>query len=252
MIVRMFFAIALFSVAILSPRACRADMVLGGTAQFNFNNNSILFSGGSGPFILDRWYGTNVETATGADLLAGIGGDPIIVPGSGLVTLGANVNGLAVSNPGGRARQTTSLDVDFANVLSTWGAGERIGIDAVLRTVVTPGFGGGVIGIGDYSLENNSGVLTLFNNLQFKASAFTLGAPIFIDNGNGFSVSGSLLVANDLSGLTGGFVPTGTNVGSFSMSVTAVPEPSSLALLDVASIGMTLYRRRKATNNAIE
>jgi hypothetical protein len=249
------FTCVLFCVAL--PNVARAAIVGGGTAQFTFNNNSLLFSGGGGPFIMDRHYGTGIETVSPPQLIAGVGGDLIVVPGSGTVALNANVNGLSVFNPppppgGGRNRQATNLDVDFSNVLATWGASEKIGIDSILRTIVVPAFGGGIIGIGDYSLENFAGTLTLFNNLQAKSSAFTISAPVFTNLGNGFSLSGDLLVGSGLSSLTGGFVPLNENVGSFSMNVTAVPEPSSmLALSVVGAVGaISRYRHRKKQASA--
>ncbi|MFG0264938.1 MAG: PEP-CTERM sorting domain-containing protein [Rhodopirellula sp. JB055] len=222
--------------------SAHAAVVTSGTAVFTFNNNSALFSGGGGPLILNRFYGTGVTTATSADLLAGTGGDPITIPGTGLVELSASINGASVSNPTGRSRQTTNLDVDFANVLSTWGAGEQVGIDAVIRHQVDPRDGGGVVGLGDFSLVNNAGTLTLFNNLSFPADAFTIDNAAFTSNADGFTLNGDLLVSGSLAVLTG--VTMGTNVGSFSLNVTAVPEPSSMAILGLGSLAAVAYRRR--------
>lgn len=246
MALRSVLTIASLSIAILCTRPVHAAIVSSGSVEFVFNNNSFLFSGAGGPLIMDRFYGTDVDTATATQIAAAIGGDPITVPGSGQVTLGASLNGPTVTQPDGRARQTTNLDVDFNSVLATWGIGEQIGIDAVLRSNVDPGFGGGFLAIGDYSLVNQSGTLTLLNNLSFTADAFTIGSPTFTDLGNGFSVHGDLLVSTSLSDLTGGLIPTGTNIGSFTLNaITAVPEPSSLALLAIGSVGISLIRRRR-------
>lgn len=220
-----------------------AVLVTGGNATFVFNNDSLLFSGGGGPFIMDRYYGPGVATETGAAITAGVGGTSIVVPPS-LVNLLANFNGSSVINPTGRARQTTNLDVDFSNVLGTWVVGEQIGIDFVLRTDVDPLFGGGTIVLGDFSLANNSGTLVLVNNFLFPADTFTIGSPVITDLGTGFSVSGDLLVSTSLSLLTGGFVPVGTDAGSFSL--VAIPEPSSLALLTLAAGGLWLSRRKRS------
>jgi hypothetical protein len=253
---RLLFSLTFVLACLFQQSTANADLIVGGTAQFVFNNNSILFSDDEtgplrGPLIMDRHYGTDVETATASQLLAGIGGDPITVPGSGLVTLNANVNGGSVVNPNGRSRQMTNLDVDFSNVLASWGVNERIGVDSVLRTIVRSEFNGGVIGLGDYSIVNNAGTLAIVNNLSFSAIAFTLGNASFQNLGNGFSVSGDLLVGSDLSLLTGGFVPTGTNVGLFSMSVSAVPEPSSMALIAISSVGLAWVRRRTTKNHLL-
>lgn len=242
---RSFTLIAVSIVSATYAQTLQAAVVMGGSAEFVFNNNSALFSGGSGPLIMDRHYGTNVDTATGLDLINGVGGDLIIVPGTGIVTLNANINGSSVTQPALRARQATNLDVDFSNVLATWGPAEQIGIDSVLRTNVDPLFGGGVIGLGDYALRNQGGTLALVNNLSLSAVAFTIGNASFVDLGNGFSLSGDLLSGQGISDLTLGFVPTGTNVGTFSMSVSAVPEPSSVVLLCATAGGLAIRLRKR-------
>jgi hypothetical protein len=240
--IKKFYLAGLLAVTTATPCASAA-VILGGTASFTFDNNSMLFTGGSGPFIMDRSYGTGVATRTAAEILGGIGGDAITVPGSGLVLAGAVLNGASAGNPIGRSRQATNLEVATNNLLATWGLGEQIGIDFVLRTNVDPLFGGGSIVLGDFSLVNNAGTLVLMNNFSFPADAFTIGSPVFTDLGNGFSVSGDLLVSTSLSFLTGGAVAVGTNAGSFSM--TAIPEPSSAVLFVVAAGGITVMRRRR-------
>jgi hypothetical protein len=237
------------AIAVVSGAPARSAPVTSGSVQFVFNNNSPLFNGGGGPFTMNKWYGSGVDTLTAAQITGGTGGDPIVTPPD-LVPEDAVLNGASVVNPAGRARQTTNLDVDFANVLATWGAGEQVGVDAALRTIVSPLFGGGTIVLGDFSLINSSGTLTLKNNFSFPADAFTIGSPVFTDLGSGFSVSGTLLVAPDLSSLTGGFVPTGTPAGTFSM--VAVPEPAVAGLVCVGVVGLALARRRSRAQRYAE
>ena len=236
---------AIVSLSLVVGPTVHGELITGGNATFVFNNNSLLFQGGGGPFIMSRFYGTDVDTATGTDITGGIGGDPISVPGSGLVSEGALLNGGSVVNPTGRSRQATNLDVDFSNVLATWGGGEQAGVDAVLRTTVDPLFGGGTVVLGDFSLINSGGTLVLQNNFTFPSDAFTIGSPVFNDLGGGFSVTGNLLVSTSLSLLTGGFVPVGTNAGTFSM--VAVPEPSTMGLVAASVVmGVALRQARRA------
>lgn len=240
------FALTISLAVALPVRAACGAVIVGGSAEFMFDNNSSLFTGGSGPLILDRLYGTAVSTVTANDVAASIGGDAVWLPPSGLVTLDTLINGPAIDNqPTGRSRQVTELDVDFSNVLATWGGGEQVGIDAVVRTNVDPGFGGGFLVLGDFSLVNQAGTLTLLNNFQFPADAFTIGNPVFQEVAEGFTLGGDLLVGNSLSLLTSGVVAAGTDVGSFSMTVSAVPEPSSLLLLVASSIVVITFRRSR-------
>jgi hypothetical protein len=115
-------------------------------------------------------------------------------------------------------------------------------VDAVLRTTAP---GPSTLVLGDFSLVNSSGTLTLVNNFSFPASAFTIGSPVFMDLGYGFSVSGTLSVAGDLATLLflSGFpVPVGTPVGTFSM--VAVPEPAVAGVACVGVAALILARRR--------
>jgi hypothetical protein len=240
--------LAILSLSFVVGPSARAELITTGNATFVFDNNSPLFQGGFAPLAMNRFYGADVVTATAAEVTAGIGGDSITVPGSGLVSEDALLNGGSVVNPIGRSRQTTNLDVNFSNVLATWGIGEQVGVDAVLRTIVNPGFGGGTIVLGDFSLINNAGTLVLQNNFTFPADAFTIGSPVFTDLGGGFSVTGDLLVSTSLSFLTSGVVPVGTNAGTFSM--VAVPEPASIALVAASAFVGLAFRWSRKRNDA--
>jgi hypothetical protein len=227
-------------VAVACGATARSEFITSGTVQFVFDNNSPLFSGSGGPLTMDKWYGPGVATLTGPQITSGTGGDPIVTPPD-LVAEQAFLNGSSVVNPMGRARQTTNLNVDFSNVLATWGAGEQVGVDAVLRTTAP-----GTVVLGDFSLINSGGTLTLRNNFDFTADAFTIGSPVFTDLGYGFSVSGTLLTSPALFILTG--VLPGTPVGTFSM--VAVPEPAVAGVACVAVAGLILARRRSRASAA--
>ena len=72
-------------VAVACGATARSEFITSGTVQFVFDNNSPLFVGGTGPLTMDRWYGPGVDTLTGIQIESGTGGDPIVVPPSGLV-----------------------------------------------------------------------------------------------------------------------------------------------------------------------
>jgi hypothetical protein len=239
--------LAIVSLSLVVGPLARAELITTGNATFVFDNNSALFAGGGGPLTMERFYGADVDTATATAVTNGIGGDPITVPESGLVSEGALLNGGSVVNPTGRSRQTTNLNVDFSNVLGTWGIGEQVGVDAVLRN----SSGLGTLVLGDFSLINSSGTLTLVNNFQIPLPAFTIGGPVFTDLGYGFDVSGTLQVSSEFSGFLASFsidVPPGTNAGTFSM--VAVPEPASIGLVAAGAFVGLAFRWSRKRNDA--
>ncbi len=125
--------------------------------------------------------------------------------------------------------------------------------------------GGGInntptnINLGDYSVYYDASRVTattsgwIFSN-HFGVSdgsfAFDTFNTTLTVSTNSFRLSGDLLVGEDLNAFSG--LTTGAKVGTFSLDgfdITAVPEPSSMALLAVTGIGGVLLRKRRATRN---
>lgn len=221
----------------------RADLVVGGQATLQFDTASSMFF----LLTLDRFYGTGngVDTATGDQIQAGIGGGTSLTS-SGLVDLIHTVNGASVTNPVDvplqrRHRQATNADIDTNNPHSTWSNLDVIGIDGVTRFAS----GLGPFVLGDFALKYDSttSVLSINNNFDFLDSqAFRVQNPTFALTANGFTATGDLRIGSALALF--GFTP-GDDVGFFTLNaITAVPEPSSALLLVCSTVSLAFHRRK--------
>jgi hypothetical protein len=238
MIIRLPFALVLLA-SLFHLNPLKADVITSGSATINLNT-SVFGALGLTP---DRFYGSGsgASTATGAEIVGGIGGT-VINPVPTTLNLLHTINVGAVSNPSDRARQSTVLDINPLTPASTWGVGERIGIDGVLRFALPNSTS---FSLGDYSLTFDSSQtrLSIVNNLSFPAEAFRVNAPVFTSGANGFQVEGSLLIGSGLAGF--GFTE-GSTAGSFSLNaITAVPEPTSSILVMGALAGFGWLRWRR-------
>ena len=228
----------------------QADLILGGNAIVQFDANQLAnLNPGLGIGLTPVWYydaSNGAATATGAQISAPFAGGGAAVAPAALYNFNHQINIGPVTNPSGRARQTTNADLDPNSPLTTWSSLEQIGVDGVTVFTVTPV--GGLL-VGDYSLTYSSALnrLSLFNNFQIGVEAFRVNNPTFTTTGSGFTIQGELL--------TGAFFPLNNvdedlDVGFFTLNaITAVPEPSSMALLGLAVAGLgakRMFRRARS------
>ena len=228
---------------------CDAGVITAGAATIQFDTTSSLFAPNPGFFglslTLDRYYGvgTGADTATAMDIANGTGGIAIVSGPS--VNLVHVINGASAVDPTGRDRQTTNADLDITSPLTTWSASERIGLDGVTRFDI----GGSPFVLGDYSLSYSAGTntLSITNNFAPAGEAFRVIAPTVSTTVNGFVLSGDLRLGNDMAVF--GYTP-GDDVGFITLnafeSTTAVPEPSSFAVLAFGGIALSVYRKRRS------
>ena len=171
----------------------------------------------------------------------------------------------------GRTRQQTTLEFDSpANVLDSWTAatsdigafvsgGEQIAFQNMQRWALDPNVSPGVLLFGDFAMRystDRQGVvrtggtlsgLVLTSNIDFLNAAFLdLANTSFSSLGNQLTISGDLLVSDGL-GLLDANALVGSKIGTFTLNanISAVPEPSSLALISIASSGLIVRRKLK-------
>lgn len=179
-------------------------------------------------------------------------------------------NPVGTPSPAGRSVQGTSLAIDTANVLGSWGAvssdsgafvsgGEQIGFGGVTRWTVDPASGGGVLLFGDWAIRysparagtlagstaNVRSGLVITSNIDFPNAAFAdVGNANISVTGSTLSITGDLLLSDALIALGFPASNLGLDAGDFSFTATLVPVPGSVALLGIGGLMATLRRRR--------
>jgi hypothetical protein len=160
------------------------------------------------------------------------------------------LNGSTVGNLAGRTNQATSFAYDALNLTSHTGV---IGLGGITRWDVNPLLGGGVLGFGDFTLayhasrviDGRSGwALTV--HLPGGATAFDLTNVTTNATDYSLSISGDLVVSPEFASLL--LTPSNylKDVGNFSFSASAVPEPSR-ALTMLAGVAALGFRRRRTS-----
>lgn len=217
----------------------QADMIVSGNATIQYDAALLFNATGLTPV----WFydaSNGASTATQTQILSLQGGGASL-PASASYSLNHEINIGPISSPTGRGRQDTNADLSPTSPLTTWSSTERIGIDGV--TIFT--VGGAGLATGDFSLLYSSSLdrLSLFNNFQIPVEAFRVNNPTFSTTANGFSIQGTLRTG-DFFPLNG--ISADQNIGSFSLSaITAVPEPTSMALLTSVLTGLAYRRIRR-------
>jgi hypothetical protein len=161
-----------------------------------------------------------------------------------------NLNGSSVTNLAGRTNQATTFSYDSGTPTAHTGV---IGISGITRWDVNPILGGGNLLFGDFTLKYDSNRLlvggsgwALTSNVIPSAVVFDLFNVVLNATDTSFDISGDLGVSYEVANFLF-FTPAnqGKDMGSFSFSAVAVPEPSRTLLLMGGIVGVGMRRRRR-------
>ncbi|MFZ4767527.1 MAG: PEP-CTERM sorting domain-containing protein [Roseimicrobium sp.] len=161
------------------------------------------------------------------------------------------MNGTSVSNLAGRTNQATTFSYNVGTPTAHTGV---IGLGGMTRWDVNPLLGGGNILFGDFTLQYDANRLlvggsgwALTGNVSPASVVFDLLNVVINATDTSFDISGDLGVSYEVANFLFA-TPTdqGKDVGNFSFSATAVPEPSRVLLLLAGLGGVGWSRRRRA------
>jgi hypothetical protein len=197
--------------------------------------------------VLDEYFDqAGVTSRTGTQLLF----DEVVANPSPIGLYHA-LNGSSVTNLAGRTNQPTTFSYLPGSLMSHSGV---IGLGGVSRWDVNPLLGGGVLGFGDFTLQYNSSRIALGGSgWSLKVylaggggnTAFDLVNVITNATDTSLSISGDLAVSPEVAiGLLGTPADAGKDVGNFSFTATAIPEPASALLGGIALLGLLGRRAR--------
>jgi hypothetical protein len=233
----------------------RADLIIGGTATFTFDE---ALSGASTP--LNSLDAVFTGTQSRAETLSGAG-DPFDSVSGSEKTITFSINGATPATIVGRPNNAaTTLDYDASNVFGSWtpagtdfgaflSGGEQIGLQSMTRW---RGDFGGSLMFGDFAIRYAPGRidgtrsgLVLVSNIDFANATYADLANITtVATDSALNISGDLLYSNGFSLLTGDPTDVGVKFGSFQINaITAVPEPGSGLLVIGAAVLFTARRR---------
>ena len=201
---------------------------------------------------------------------------------SGSVSFGLNPAGITTSLTG-RIPQGTTLYFDPGNILGSWTSatrgfypelylqgGEQIGFGGGIRAYLGDGENEGVLLFGDFALRYDptlagtpvntddvlSGLVLVTNAGHLDSFAFPAFDTTFANLANAeidfvdgtLTITGDLLFAGASDFMTSGAV-LHDQFGTLSLTATAVPEPSTYALMfGLFAAGAVLCKRRKRSS----
>lgn len=242
--------------ALGSAVAAHALVLDVGTATINFDTAAMAdhapYRTIDGVFGLTEDYNTMVS-----------GSLPSIAP-SGSVTFDLNFG--TSTAPYGRVYESTNLDLNPADILGSWGTSTDTGYFLSLGSGEQIGFGGGVrvtgdytgiLVFGDFALRYSPSRVGGENNLSglvLTSSAGGFANAVFANVANAsisfvndtLSIEGDLLFAEGAALLAAGFPDVQDfKFGTISLTASAVPEPSSYALIFGTSVFALAFTRRR-------
>lgn len=194
--------------------------------------------------VLDEFFDqAGVTSRTGTQIL-----NDEVVANPSTTGLYHAMNGPTVTNLAGRSNRATTFSYDPGNLTGHLGV---IGLGGITRWDVNPLLGGGQLGFGDFTLAYSAARATdgrsgwaLRVNIAPGSVAFDLLNVNTTATETFLSISGDLAVSPEFAELLGNPLDYKRDVGDFSFSATAVPEPSRALLVMVGVCGMVARRRR--------
>ena len=243
--------------------SAQAQLITSGSATLSFDTTALY---NDTTLTVNQFLsGLQAQTFTSTQVLSSTA-----YPSTGL-DLNFSINGASVTNPGlPRDPQTTNLDFGFAgynssNPLASWSSssasgfaitgGEQIGLNGI----VTYNSPYGALVTGDFALRYEAGRaaeygqsafsgLVLVNMYQIPASTFDIGNAQYTVSGDTLTIPGNLLISPEFSNAFFGGTITGDNVGTFSITASAVPEASTMVMSLLAGtlfVGRLCYSQKR-------
>ena len=237
----------------MSPPAHAVSVLVSGGATIDYDAAAwATLAGGvnADPFkalILDEFFDqAGVSSRTGTQIL-----NDEVVANPSTTGLYHALNGASVTNLAGRTNQATTFAYNPYSLTTHTGV---IGLGGITRWDVNTLLGGGHLGFGDFTLAYDPARLlvggsgwALTVNLTGGGTAFDLINVTTNATETSLSISGDLAVSYEMANF---YLATpsdqGRDIGNFSFTAAAIPEPSRALLMIVGFVCMSCRRQRKA------